>query len=429
MNFQDFYSSFEEKYKEDFSKIFQPDEELRLKMLKDFRKSAALRFIPTILLIASIMAIMYMYSVSFFIGIFSIINIFLLIWCAILFHNVYINFSIFVVPLMQIKSTGIVLAIVIPLIVFIKLFYNYKDKWNKKYTSLIKSKYMNKLIGHFGNIKWQKNTIRMNLKESTTEFIKRIKQKRYMSYIPFDTLKKSGLFIDFAIREVDDEFKGEYNEVPFEISETVLYSNEDSGGVRGDGSRNSKSKIFQGIVIDFKINKTVKNRTLVSTKYNKISKNSAVIEWISLFIIGFVVWNMWGIFGKIIISVIGLFFLYLAIFQKNKKFQKVLLEDEKFNKIFNAYSSDQIEARYLLTTSFMDRFKNLQSTFGAKVIKCSFYDENKLMIAISTNKNLFEIGSLFKSVYDKDFMKQFYKELSSIYFLIDYFKLDENTGL
>ena len=408
MNFRDFYNSFEEKYKEDFSKIFQPDEELRLKMLKDFRKSAALRFIPTILLIASIMAIMYMYSVSFFIGIFFIISIFLIIWIECLFHSDYIALLCFpLLLLMGIKFIGILVAIVLPMVICIKHFCNYKDKWNKKYTSVIKSKYMNKLIGSFGNIEWADNKYN----------------------IPIDYLKASDLFIDFDIIETDDTFNGKYKDIPFNIAETKLYKNAAKGGIQGDGSRNSKTKVFTGIVLNFKINKTVKNRTLVATKKNKTAQHITAFSYIALILILYGIWNIWGILGKIIISAIGLFFLYLAIFQKDKNFQKVVLEDSRFNKIFNVYSSDQVEARYLVTTSFMERLKDLQQVFGAKVVKCSFYDENKLMIAISTDKNLFEIGNLFKSVYDKDFMKQFYKELSSIYFLMDYFKLDEDIKI
>ena len=70
----------------------------------------------------------------------------------------------------------------------------------------------------------------------------------------------------------------------------------------------------------------------------------------------------------------------------------------------------------------------LLKLFGAKKAKCSFFDD-EIMFAISTNKNLFEIGSLFKSFNDPTSINAFYYELSSIYDMIDYFKLDEKTGL
>ncbi|MBQ7450342.1 DUF3137 domain-containing protein, partial [bacterium] len=192
-----------------------------------------------------------------------------------------------------------------------------------------------------------------------------------------------------------------------------------------------KEEVFKGVIINFKINKNVKNRTIVTTKKNKTAQHVPIVSYIVLIILLLAVWNAFGIFGKIISVAFGLYVIYYDLFvdKTKEKFQKVVLEDLDFNKIFNVYSSDQVEARYLVTTSFMERFKNLQDNFGAKVVKCSFYDNNKLMIAISTNKDLFEIGCLYKSFYDKTYLKQFYKELSSIYFLIDYFKLDEDTKL
>lgn len=51
------------------------------------------------------------------------------------------------------------------------------------------------------------------------------------------------------------------------------------------------------------------------------------------------------------------------------------------------------------------------------------------MFAISTNKNLFEVRSLFKSLEKPGAVNQFYNELVSIYSMIDYFKLDEKVGL
>ena len=76
----------------------------------------------------------------------------------------------------------------------------------------------------------------------------------------------------------------------------------------------------------------------------------------------------------------------------------------------------------------MERFKNLQTAFGARGAKCSFYGES-LMFAISTNKNLFEIGNLFTPLNSPKQLEVFFNELISILALIDYFKLDEKTGL
>ena len=123
--------------------------------------------------------------------------------------------------------------------------------------------------------------------------------------------------------------------------------------------------------------------------------------------------------------------LFLTRFSKPlyKKFTKQLkLEDPEFNKHYRAYSTDQVEGRYLITPAFMERFKHIQTAFGAKGAKCAFYDSH-ILFALSTNKNLFEIGGLFHSLNDPKQMEEFFNELTSIMRLIDRFKLTEHTGL
>ena len=122
----------------------------------------------------------------------------------------------------------------------------------------------------------------------------------------------------------------------------------------------------------------------------------------------------------------------MGVIFENKKAKEslnsIILEDPEFNKKYNVYSSDQIESRYLVTTAFMERFKTLHTAFGSNKAKCSFFDD-KVMFAISTNKNLFEIGDLFHPLTDMKHINDFMKEISAIYEIIDYFKLTEKTGL
>ena len=82
----------------------------------------------------------------------------------------------------------------------------------------------------------------------------------------------------------------------------------------------------------------------------------------------------------------------------------------------------------MVTTAFMERFKTLHTAFDSNNAKCAFFDD-KVMFAISTNKNLFEIGDLFHPLTDMKHINDFMKEISAIYDIIDYFKLDEKTGL
>ena len=48
---------------------------------------------------------------------------------------------------------------------------------------------------------------------------------------------------------------------------------------------------------------------------------------------------------------------------KRLNLEEVRLENIEFCKNYRVFSMDQIESRYLLTTSFMERFKNIKFSF------------------------------------------------------------------
>ncbi len=54
------------------------------------------------------------------------------------------------------------------------------------------------------------------------------------------------------------------------------------------------------------------------------------------------------------------------------KGEKVKLEDPVFEKAFEVYSTDQIEARFILTPDFMERLLGLERTFKGKQVRCAF---------------------------------------------------------
>ena len=242
-------------------------------------------------------------------------------------------------------------------------------------------------------------------------------------------LNQSGLFADFNKRTLDDEFQGSYKDVKFKICETQLLFETEYGGKRGIVS------VFKGVIMFFDLGRTIKSRTIISTKGDWTQKNT---YWLYLMPFSYVLIELATKenFNTILIAAILLFIvagIYLVVFKgvfnkKEKPLNRVNLEDPKFNKKFDVFSSDQLEARYFATPAFMERFQNLKTAFGAKKAKCAFYND-KLMIAISTNKNLFEIGQVYKTLDNPDTIHSFCNEISSIYEMIEYFKLDEKFYL
>jgi len=302
-------------------------------------------------------------------------------------------------------------TLIIPILIFPFIYFYERSKENEKFTKTLKIKVFQKLLDKLGNIKWigQHNNINTDTEQLSSKL-----------------LKKSGLFLHFNTRRTDDEFKGLYKNVPFVISETKMWTI----------NRKNQTVLystFEGIILSFKCNKKIKNRTIISTKGDLTQKNQKFITSIIFtWVISSPAIKHLPLHLALTLLLVLFIILYLIIsiipVNEKEKLDRVNLEDPCFSKRFDVFSSDQIEARYLITTSFMERFYNLKTTFGANKIKCSFFDD-VLMIAIHTNKNLFEICSLFKSLKDPSSIKECYKEINSIYELIESLKLDEKTGL
>ena len=322
------------------------------------------------------------------------------ILCFIVYKNIYTK-SLY---LESVLILYIFITFFISFLILGMLFIIYFGDATKNFARTIKTDCLPRLLKVFGDVEW----------------------KNGEGIISDSDLSSCGLFADFNRRNTDDEFEGSHKGVPFKICETEMWY------VSGSGKNRTCVSVFKGVIISFRSNKEIKNRTIIATKGDLTKKNRYWIVIISLAypLIQFLMADFKNITNWIFVIFFLLLFLFISsIGNKNEeKLESIKLEDPRFCNKFNAYSSDQVEARYLLTTAFIERFQNLKTAFGAKKAKCSFY-EDQIMIAISTKKNLFEIGSLAKSLENPDSINDFYDELSSIYRMVDYFKLDQKTGL
>ncbi len=87
----------------------------------------------------------------------------------------------------------------------------------------------------------------------------------------------------------------------------------------------------------------------------------------------------------------------------------VRLEDPEFEKYFVVYGTDQIEARYILSTSLMKRIVDFKAK-SKREIYLSFID-SFVYVAISYNRNLME-PKVFKTLLDFEPMKEYFEDLS-----------------
>ncbi len=196
-------------------------------------------------------------------------------------------------------------------------------------------------------------------------------------------LKNSDIIPSYDREISEDQVRGAYKGVEVDLFETRLQER------RRSKNRTYYVDIFKGVMITLSSNKNFKGKTVV--KRDK----GAVGNWFK---------------------------------EKASKMDKVTLEDPRFEDMFEVYASDQIEARYLLTTSFMDRLLGLGESFGGKHVECSFYD-NVLLMKIAVKRNMFEAGSAFEPEDFVDDAKQLLGDINIIFSIIDTLKLDLDVGL
>ena len=101
-------------------------------------------------------------------------------------------------------------------------------------------------------------------------------------------------------------------------------------------------------------------------------------------------------------------------------FKEVNLESIYFEKQYQLYSNNQIEARYIFTPAFIEKINKIRDIFKTNKIRGSFKN-NKLILTINTNKDMFALGDDFKKTDYRTFLN-FYQEMISLLQLVDELK-------
>ena len=224
-------------------------------------------------------------------------------------------------------------------------------------------------------------------------------------------IDEMGLFPRFTRKSDDDVIIGIHKGCNFAIEETSLTHTEGSGK-----SRHTVTD-FQGLIIKIQMNKNFEGETIVGVK--------------------------WQI-------------------DKRPGFEEVKLEDVEFMKHMKVYSTDQIEARYILTTTMIERLFMLGDAFSNGRMASTEKDAGNLNVAESVVKrepkkgiaawfdypslvsaafiagyvylfvpkyeDFFEVD-VWNSLLDETKYYDIYCQMQLILSIIEYLKLDLKIGL
>ncbi|MDZ7627196.1 MAG: DUF3137 domain-containing protein [Parvularculaceae bacterium] len=186
----------------------------------------------------------------------------------------------------------------------------------------------------------------------------------------YEQFRRLKLLPDHNREEFEDEVRGEYAGAPFTLCEAHLYMKRSSKSTKGQ-------TVFHGqlVVIDYP------KRFLGSTV---LLRDAGALN---------------------------------ALTKPAKEYQRVGLASPAFEKSFEAWSTDQVEARDLLDPIVLERFQELERLFGGKKLRAAF-DGGKLLIAIETGDRL-SIGTMFKPIEGTARIEIILKEFDVIFDLID----------
>lgn len=172
----------------------------------------------------------------------------------------------------------------------------------------------------------------------------------------------------------DDSFAGHYKNLAVRIAEIHLEREQRSG------KRRNKVSVFKGLMMAI---------TFPSEKFHG---HTIVLE------------NQ---------GVIGAWFK-----EKFSSMPKAEIVDPEFEKKFDAFTSDQVEARTILDPLMIERIKSIEVAASASQISAAFYGR-RVLLMVPTQKNFFEPASLHVPATDPDSVVTMRREIALVFSLID----------
>ncbi|WP_421864467.1 DUF3137 domain-containing protein [Parvibaculum sp.] len=195
--------------------------------------------------------------------------------------------------------------------------------------------------------------------------------------VPFNNCS---LLPGYDRKSLEDHVSGEIDGVPFELAEAFLEKK-----VRRD-KRDDYELVFRGLVARYAFPKRFSGRTVVRG-------------------------DRGSIFG--------------ALSHAGAGGERVHLEDPRFDERFDVFSSDQVEARYLLTPAFMERLMQLADASDGPMRAA--FDGGDLFLVIDGRRGYFAQPSPWRDLRQNDHIRAFVEDISFIREIAEVLKLDAET--
>ncbi|MHC4624930.1 MAG: DUF3137 domain-containing protein, partial [Planctomycetota bacterium] len=229
----------------------------------------------------------------------------------------------------------------------------------------------------------------LSSKGYVTEFKNTVIQKivkfldENLNYLPHRYVSKPTFLASQIFKTRPNRYKGD-DYVAGKIGATqVEFSEIHAEYESGSGKNRSRRTVFKGLFFIADFNKHFTCQTIVLPDTAE---------------------NLFGSFGKLFQSWNVL------------RGQLIKLEDPEFERHFVVYGNDQIQARYILSTSLMERIVDFKRKTNRRIY-LSFVG-SKVFVAVSFTRNLFE-PRLFQTLLDFDLVREYFEDLQLAVGIVD----------
>jgi hypothetical protein len=211
-----------------------------------------------------------------------------------------------------------------------------------------------------------------------------------LDYVPHRYIPKSIFMTSEIFKTKPNRYKGD-DYVSGKVGATKIVFSEVHAEYKSGGKNSSRRTIFKGLLFIADFNKRFTCQVVVLPDTAE---------------------KLFGSLGKILQS------------WNLERDQLVKLEDPEFEKLFVVYGNDQIQARYILSTSLMERIIDFKRKTN-RPIYLSFVG-SRIFVAISYTKDLFEPG-LLKTLTDFELIREYFEDLQLAISIVD--NLNLNTRI
>ena len=284
---------------------------------------------------------------------------------------------------------GYMIGAPVLLIILVIAYNGFANDWQPKPGAYLIAIGLLAVGGYFA-ASWQLNKVKEGssafLAGSIATFLK-LKYRQKPASNPISRFRSLSILPSYDRSTVEDEISGKVQDVGLHIVEAHL----EDKRTRRDSDGNTETyyvTVFRGLLVQMDFPKKFNARTVISRDSGKL----------------FNIFKSWGMKGD-----------------------RVSLEDPEFERRFEVFSNDQVEARYLLTPAFMERVTALSRHFGSGLQLA--FDRGQVYIAGPMNGDMFEAGSMFQDLTNPSHVREVLDEFGIIFDIIDCLNLAAKTKI